>query len=440
MLTNVKCWGDSTASAYVSAIGGAEPWIYTYQWDNAPFGINGLGEFNDTVYNLWADTLSPTGPNAIWHTVTVTDPNGCTVEDSVEIKHLNKKIRPFYVDALADTIFELKFIEDSVSCFNLCDGVVSLETFGGVLPHAYVWDVNPNTIIYNQPDTVDGLCEGGHNVLITDNVGCKQRIRFGIDKPNQLFAVASEVSPISCFGFNDGTANAYAIGGNNLSNQQSSYTFNWYGVLYNTIDSLIGIGKDIDSLPPGIHIVQITDYKGCVATDTVKMIEPTQLSVIIVDTSTVYAYCEFTNSAKLCAQAFGGTPGYVYQWDDAYFQNNSNSALFANSPFCAVNLTPINTNSIDGSYNVIVIDVRGCVASETIDIDTITNTFNTNTILESVSDVSCFGGFDGAITISSVTGGTPSYNFTWTGPGTFSQNTTEYKLTHCRILCCYYYR
>ena len=424
VLSNVNCWGDSTGKAYVSAFGGAEPWTYSYQWHNAPFGINNLGESNDTAYHLWADTLANSFPNALWHTVTVTDLNGCTIEDSVEIKHLYKKIRPFYVNALADTIWEIKFIEDSVSCFNLCDGEVSLETFGGVYPHQYVWDVNPNTIIYNQPDTVDGLCAGGHDVLVQDNIGCQQRIRFGIDKPNQLFAVASEVSPISCFGFNDGTAHAFGIGGNNVNNQQSAYSFNWFidGLLYNTTDSLLGVGQNIDSLPPGIHVVQVTDYKGCVATDTVEIIEPTQLSVIIVDTSTVYAYCEFTESARLCAQAFGGTPGYVYQWDDAYFQNNSSSALFENSPFCADNLTPFNINTNNGNYNVIVIDERGCVASETIDIDTITNTFNSNTISVSVLDVTCFDGYNGSITISSITGGTSSYNFLWSGPPGFSQN------------------
>ena len=422
VLSNVNCWGDSTGKAYVSAFGGAEPWTYTYQWHNAPFGVNNLGEENDTAYHLWADTLN-SFPNTLWHTVTVTDLNGCTFEDSVEIKHVNKKIRPFYVNAIADTIWEIKFIEDSVSCFNLCDGEVALETFGGVYPHQYVWDVNPTTIIYNQPDTVDGLCAGGHDVLVQDNVGCQQRIRFGINKPNELFAVASEVSPISCFGFNDGTAHAFGIGGNNVNNLQSAYTFNWFidSLTYNTNDSLLGVGQNIDSLPPGIHIVQVTDYKGCVATDTVEIIEPTQLSVVIVDSLIVYAYCEYTESAKLCAQAFGGTPGYVYQWDDAYFQNNSSSALFENSPFCADNLTPININTNDGSYNVIVIDERGCVASETIDIDTITNTFNSNTISVSVSDVTCFNGFNGSITIDSIIGGTPGYNFLWSGLPGFSQ-------------------
>tara|TARA_B110000211_G_scaffold58186_1_gene65021 strand:+ start:262 stop:7914 length:7653 start_codon:yes stop_codon:yes gene_type:complete len=444
VLTNVKCWGDSTAQAEVSAFGGAEPWVYTYQWHNAPFGVNGIGENTAQADSLWADTTS--FPSALWHTVTVTDPNGCTVEDSVEIKHANRKIQPFYIDLLGDTILELKFIEDSVRCFTLCDGMVSLETFGGVWPHTYVFEVNPNDPVLNSPgvaDTLSGLCEGGHNVIITDIIGCTDTILYRINEPDELEVVASEDDPIQCFGYNNGTAFAVGYGGNNLSNQQSSYTFNWFidGVLYNTTsDSLIGVGADIDSLPPGIHTVQIIDYKGCLATDTVEMIEPTQLTVIIVDTSTVYAYCEFTNSAKLCAQAFGGTPGYTYVWDDVASQNNS-SPLFANSQFCAENLQPINTNSLDGNYNVYVNDSRACPASATINIDTITNTFNANSIRYTATDVTCFGGFDGSISIDSlvmidslvITNGildtvysvvySPlnTYNITWTGPGGFAQ-------------------
>ena len=83
--------------------------------------------------------------------------------------------------------------------------------------------------------------------------------------------------------------------------------------------------QTLDSIPPGIHIVTISDYKGCTAIDTVEFIEP-QLSVIFVDSSTVYAYCENTQSAQLCALAFGGTPNYVYQLNDVLLQNNTGGA------------------------------------------------------------------------------------------------------------------
>ena len=427
LLTNVKCWGDTTAMAFVQAIGGANAidGMYSYQWDNAPFGINGVGEVGDTVYNLWADTAVNAFPNALWHTVTISDTNGCTLRDSIEIEHINRKIRPFHVvNAPVDTIWDIQFIEDSLSCFGVCDGEVALQSLGGVYPHAYVWDTDPFTTVYNQPDTMSALCEGGHDVLITDGVGCQERVRFRIYEPDQIFANGSLVSPISCFGANDGVASVLGQGGNNL-NGQNSYNFTWIidSLTYNINDSLIGVGSSLDSIPPGIHVVTVTDYKGCTASDTIEFIEPTKLYVVIVDSLTQYSYCEYTESAKLCAQAFGGTPGYVYQWDDAYLTNNSNNALGTGMPFCAENLTAINVNSFDGSYTVFVIDDRGCFADTTIDIDTITNTFNVNTILTTTTNVSCFNGFDGAITINSVTGGYPGYTFTWTGPAGYSQNT-----------------
>jgi len=436
VLADVKCWGDSSARAFVKAAGGAL--TYSYQWHNAPFGINGVGQVGNTADSLWADTLVNSFPNILWHTVTITDANGCTLEDSVQIKHLNRKIRPFYLDALSDTVWSIKLIKDSVNCFGDCNGEVSLETFGGVYPHSYVWDIGQTSL--HMPDTAFNLCAGGHDVLVQDYVGCQEIIRFRIHEPSQLFAIGAEVTPINCFGYNDGTGYAYGIGGNNLTNSQSSYTFNWLidSTTYN-VDSLIGVGQSIDSLPPGLHIIQITDYKGCYASDTVEIIEPTKLSVVIVDSLITYAYCEYTESAKLCAQAFGGTPGYVYQWDDANGQNNTTAALAADIPFCAVSLTPINVNSIDGKYNVLVIDDRGCIADTAIDIDTITNSFNVNSIITTATDVSCFGGFNGSIVINqfnivdSVVNGVTffhtislpnsSYSYTWTGPNNFSQTT-----------------
>ena len=95
-----------------------------------------MGRYNVALFDSWVavNGNSPNNnPYPIWHSVTVTDTNGCFVVDSIDIRHKYQKIRPFYLDLLGDTILELKFIEDSVSCFNLCDGVVSLETFGGVL-------------------------------------------------------------------------------------------------------------------------------------------------------------------------------------------------------------------------------------------------------------------------------------------------------------------
>ena len=72
--------------------------------------------------------------------------------------------------------------------------------------------------------------------------------------------------------------------------------------LYHTLfvwDSLSGQMNDTAfNLTPGIHTVIVTDAKGCMATDTVMITEPSELSIAIQDTSTVYSYCTGTNSVS----------------------------------------------------------------------------------------------------------------------------------------------
>ena len=168
-------------------------------------------------------------------------------------------------------------------------------------------------------------------------------------------------------------------------------------------------------LPPGTHVVTVTDYKGCFASDTIEFIEPTQLTVDIIDSMIVYAYCDNTESASLCAQASGGTPNYTYQFNDDYHQNNVGSATGENNPFCATNLTPYNTQTTAGVplgyYYVSVIDERGCFADDYIDIDSVTNTFNTSSIQYTSQDVSCYNGTNGEINISNISGGVGTFKW-----------------------------
>ena len=70
------------------------------------------------------------------------------------------------------------------------------------------------------------------------------------------------------------------------------YTFVW--------DSLSGQMNDTAlQLNTCIHTVIVTDAKGCMATDTVMITEPSELSIgHIQDSSTVYSYCTGTNSCS----------------------------------------------------------------------------------------------------------------------------------------------
>jgi len=362
LLSDVECYGDSTGKAIASVIGGQFPYDIIWDADSV---------LNNIIGTLWAG----------WQAVTFIDDNGCVERDSIEIINLH--------DEISGNISVL----ENVSCFGSCDASASLISTGGVLQHTYFWDTGQISI--NMPDTVSGLCYGGHDVIIEDALGCRKTITYNISQPDELFAQAIMTQPVQCFGFNDGTSFGTATGGT------PGYTFVW--------DSINGqTGQNATDLTPGIHTVFVTDQKGCTAFDTVVITEPDLLTIDIIDSLTVYAYCAGTNSGQLCAIAQGGTLNYNYVWNDVLGQTTS----------CAENL-------IADNYTVMVMDDRNCIATTSFNLDSITSSMTTDSVDITVNDVSCFGIYDGSIVINNIVGGALPYTYVWTGPGNYTSSLSD---------------
>ena len=94
---------------------------------------------------------------------------------------------------------------------------------------------------------------------------------------------------------------------------------------------------------------------------------------------------------------------YNYVWNDPLGQQGS----------CAFNLQA-------DFYTVIVMDDRNCIATTSFDLDSITNSMTSAGVSTSQNDVTCFGLYDGSITINLVTGGVPGYSYQWTGPSGYT--------------------
>ena len=374
LYSDVNCFGDSSGVAFAeNAIGGTFP--YTYLWSN--------GETTQLVVNLWGDPSAQGIP--FTHTVVVTDSSGCTAQATVDIVNSHAPITGASV------------VLNQVSCFDACDATVVFEAQGGVLPLAYNWDMGQ---VFNGSgsDTAFNVCYGGHDVLVEDALGCLQNFTYIVTQPAEIYAEAEMVQPVQCFGFDDGMAYATATQGT------PAYYFVW--------DSIAGIsdnyntGQNIDSLTPGIHTVYVTDANGCTAYDTVIITEPTLLEIDIILDSTVYAYCDNTNSGQLCAEASGGTPNYQYVWNDVLHQTTP----------CAYDLQ-------NDQYIIVVMDERNCIATASFDLDSITNSMNEDSVVIDITPVTCFGIYNGALNLSSVAGGLGGvgpYSYTWSGPGTYT--------------------
>ena len=256
----------ATGGGEVNAIGGVLP--YSYFWPST-------GATTNITSNL------PAG----YHVVVVTDANGCAKKDSVLIQNI---YTPFDVDL--DTI-------QQVQCYGECNGEVVLSVTGAVGPYTFNWSTGQN-YFGPGPDTLLNLCQGGHQVLISDAYGCDTVVSFIIAEPPMLYAIGSSIQPVQCFGLNDGQAFVYGTGGTGTN--PSDYTYLWTpGDTISDPTLFPNLNDTVINLIPGIHTVIVTDTNGCTAADTVLITEPTQLFVDIPDSSATYSYCLPTYSGAL---------------------------------------------------------------------------------------------------------------------------------------------
>ncbi len=155
-----------------------------------------------------------------------------------------------------------------------------------------------------------------------------------------------------------------------------------------------------DLLSADTYVVTVIDANGCLATQSLSVIEPPALTI---SNTKVDIGCNGSLSGEIDITVGGGTPNYSYVW--------SNSAT-----------TQDLTGLAPGDYTVTVSDNNGCtiLLTETILEPTSLSVSTQRTINYSGSDVSCAGNSDGAVEVI-ISGGTPGYNVSWSSGQTTQQ-------------------
>ncbi len=154
--TDIDCYGESTATASVSVVGGTQP--YTYIWSDS---LN-----TQTISNLPEGTYS----------VTVTDANGCTQADAITVSQPNEPF--FFTSASVD-----------VECPGDTDGEITLNTSGGT--PFYEYTINGGTTWIQSPFFV-GLSAGEYTITARDLGGCTFTDTAIVSEPTPISANAGE--------------------------------------------------------------------------------------------------------------------------------------------------------------------------------------------------------------------------------------------------------
>ncbi|MCH2045332.1 MAG: SprB repeat-containing protein, partial [Saprospiraceae bacterium] len=335
--------------------------INCYGQAGAGVNINVTGGTAPYFYDWSNDstTQNVSGITSGFYTVIVTDLNGC--QDSVS----------FFISEPDSLQIQLDTLTNE-TCFDTDDGTIDVSILGGTAPYVYTWSNGATT------QDVSGLAQGNYTLIVTDSNGCTDSRIFTIIQPSDLRIDLDTLINISCNGANDGSIDINVFG------SVPPYTYTW---------SNGATTQDISGLTPGTYSVTVVDANGCTELDTFVITQPDSLEIALVGLTNLT--CNLSNDGTIDINVTGGTIPYFFNWSNGATSEDLN-------------------NLAEGSYSVTVTDINGCQDSATY---TLTAPTPILTTLDSLSNITCNGDDDGAISIS-VSGSVPPYTYLWSNGAT----------------------
>lgn len=321
--------------------------------NNATGHVTAFGGTAPYTY-LWSNgTATSIAGNLIAgiYTFTVTDINNCSTTGSINITE--------------PTPMAVQMLHTNVTCFGGTTGSATAVPSGGLAPYTYLWQNGAATA------TIIALQEGTYAVTIKDVNQCTAT---GIVTVTQAQSITIQMATTNapCFATSSGTAIAMTSGGT------SPYQYLWStGDTTNNISNLIA----------GNYSISIRDANNCTTTQSVTITQPAQLNVQVTKTA---ASCFGFANGSATANASGGTAPYQYTWTNG-------------------GITASIINIAAGAYTVTVKDSNHC---NVVDTSIITDPIAVSGQIISSTNVSCFGGNNGAATIAG-SGGTAPYSYAW---------------------------
>ena len=296
--TEIACFGDNglirvnitqaTVASYTYAL---------YQGDSVVQ--------TTTISDLNYTFSAPAGT----YEVRVTDANGCASSFTTELTQAEEEL-----------LIDIE--KTDLNCYNSNNGTITVTTSGGVAPYTFSWSDS------GTGNFRDGLTIGTYTVTITDSIGCV-KVRTVEIENGDLFNIDPVVTPISCFGADDGSIEL------NLEGGVSPISFIW------SDDS--NAGQSRNNLPPGDYSVLIQDASGCEIQRDFTIIEPEEISIASVVTNATD--CDNPASGSIDLQISGGNSPYIFQWSNGAVTEDI-SALIAQT------------------YLVTVTDSKGCISEK----------------------------------------------------------------------------
>jgi uncharacterized protein (DUF2141 family) len=261
----------------------------------------------------------------------------------------------------------------NVSCHDGHDGSITINNVTGgtgVIQYSINGTTFQNTPVFNN------LSAGLFIAYVKDANACIDTMMRTLVQPN-AFVVVTNVTNVLCHGAQTGAVAISASGGAGFFAYSLNSGFSFQS------------GTVFNALAAGNYSLMIKDAANCMATKNFTILEPTQIHI---QASVLNVSCYGEANGEINMTASGGVAPYLYS-----LEPNSFSTLGQ-------------YDSLQGGviYQLVVRDANNCIFS----VYRFVSQPSMIQLNSSISDVSCYGGNNGSISIL-VNGGVSPYMYTW---------------------------
>ena len=328
--------------------------------------------------------------------LTIRDKNGCTDVDEIQIN-------------TAASISSVQINEkNNATVCGASDGSLKITPLNGQPPYQFVWSGPTSGSLANQmgQTIILGLAQGSYQITITDSFSqnCSMVLPAQVINAPGLAVEIDSIFMVKCPAGSDGKIELNLLDGQNP-------TYNWSNQTH--FQDLSGVGA-------GLYSVTITEGSCSQVLKNLQVKQPA--SFLFLPNLVQKASCNGILDGKIDLAVSGGTGPYSFLWSNA-----DTTEDIANLPA--------------GAYRTTLTDARGCTSISPF--LAISQPSALITGADSIHQISCAGGADGAIFLQTNGGNPGGYSWNWTGPnmttnGPFLTNlsTGIYKVTATDLLGC----
>ncbi len=303
---------NATCDAEASVIPSGGTLQYSFSWSPST-------GFTPSIQNLCAGSQF----------VTVTDLNNCSSTQEIVIQQPD------------DLTINIDYLADAY-CVNNADGEINISVFGGDGNYNFSWSTLPASGFSSTTEDINNLLPSNYILSIIDGNNCTFSDTILVDTSNVLIADA---------GIDSALCLNTCITLTGLATGTSSFSLVWLDSLGNIISNADTLEICSSTINTSNYILQATD-QNCISFDTVS-ISTNPLPVVDAGNDISEIYGEFVD--------LGGSP-----------TGPTGSTLIWSPPinFISIDDTSAYNPTIEiltlQEYQVVVVDVNGCVSSDSI--------------------------------------------------------------------------